>query len=53
MEERKIIIRKNAKIRSMDSQMFVLIMVHLSEESSAAVKEADDEIEPEEDSVSL
>jgi hypothetical protein len=54
-EEREIIIRKNAKIRSMASQMFAHIMVHLSEESSATVKEADDwdEIETEEDPVRL
>jgi hypothetical protein len=44
-EERKIIIRENAKIRSMTSQMFAHMMIHQSEESSDAVKEADDETE--------
>ena len=54
-EERKIVIRENAKIRSMASQMFAKILVHLSEESLAAVKEADDwdDIELEEDPVRL
>jgi hypothetical protein len=54
-EERKIIIRENAKIRSMASQIFAHIMIHLSEESSAVVKEANDwdEIETEVDLVRL
>jgi hypothetical protein len=37
-EEQKIVIRENAKIRSMTSQMFAQILVRLSEESLAAVK---------------
>jgi hypothetical protein len=54
-EERKIIICESAKIRSMASQMFAHIMVHLSEESAAAVKEANDldEIETVEDPVRI
>jgi hypothetical protein len=53
-EERKII-SKNSKIRNMASQIFAHIMVHLYEDSFAAVKEADDwdEIETEEDPVRL
>jgi hypothetical protein len=54
-KEQKIVIRENAKIRSMASQMFAQILDHLSEESLAAVKEANDwdEIELEKDPVRL
>jgi hypothetical protein len=41
-EARKLAIRENAKMRSFSSQMFSRILIHLSEESKAAVKEADD-----------
>jgi hypothetical protein len=41
-EERKLVIRENAKIRGFASQMFSKIMLHLSEESKAAIKEAAD-----------
>jgi hypothetical protein len=52
-EEQKIVIRENVNIRYMSSQMFAQILVHLCEESLAAVKEADDwnEIELHHDAV--
>jgi hypothetical protein len=54
-ESRKLAIRENIKIRSYAPQMFSKIMMHLSEESKAAVKESVDweDIEINEDPVRL